>query len=66
MQNLKYKVLEEDFPTIFKKIEHGHYCIVHMKDTMQPMIFDHDSNEIYNPPAGYIKYDNDNFRKNIV
>jgi hypothetical protein len=68
MQNLKkkYETLEEKFPVIFDKIDKGHYCIVHMKNTMEPMIFDHNQEKLYNPPDGYMKYDNDNFRKHVV
>jgi hypothetical protein len=61
MQNLK--VLEESNNVIFSKIARGDYAIVHIKYTMEPKIFDHNTKMLYTPPDGYIKYDNDNYRR---
>jgi hypothetical protein len=64
MQNLK--ILEESNTVIFSKIERGDYAIVHMKETMEPKIFDHDTKLLYTPPEGYIEYDNDNYKKRFA
>jgi len=62
------QTLEEANNVIFRKIEIGDYCIVHIKDTMEPKIFDLETKLLYTPPTGYMEYDNDNFarRKAIV
>jgi hypothetical protein len=58
-----HKVLEEANNVIFRKMEIGDYCIVHLKESMEPRIYDQDSKTLYVPPEGYMKFDNDNFQR---
>lgn len=64
--NKNYKTLEQSNSAIFKNIKIGNYAIVHLKNTMEPMIFEHDTKKLYNPPEGYIKFDNDNYRRKFA
>lgn len=54
------------FDQIFWKIEIGDFCIVHMKSTMEPFIYDQDLKVLYYMPDGYMDYDKKHYYRNIA
>lgn len=57
--------LNMTFEEIFEKLDRHELVIVHMKETMIPMIYDPFDKQLYDMPEGYMAYDKHHFFKKI-
>jgi len=57
MQNLNNLTYEE----IYSKIFLGSYTLVHMKETMEPKLYDNDNEALLDVPDGYLEYDKERY-----
>jgi hypothetical protein len=57
MQNLNNLTYEE----IYSKIFLGSYTLVHMKETMEPKLYDNDNEVLHDVPDGYLEYDKERY-----
>lgn len=53
------------FEEIFDKLAKHELVIVHMKETMTPMLYDPFENTLSEIPEGYLTYDKHHYFKNI-
>lgn len=53
------------FEEIFEKLDRHELVIVHMKETMVPMLYDPYDKALYEMPEGYMAYDKHHFFKKI-
>ena len=60
MQDLTKLTYDE----IYVKIFLGTYTLVHMKETMEPKLYDNDNSALLEIPDGYLDYDKKRYHRN--
>jgi hypothetical protein len=55
------EIISLTYDEIYTKIFLGTYTLVHMKETMQPKLYDNDNEALLDVPDGYLEYDKERY-----
>lgn len=61
----KKRKLPTKFEDIWYRMSMREYVLVHLKDTMEPRIYDIANDTLHVPPEGYLEYDKERYIRNF-
>lgn len=62
---MQIELLPLTYEQIYNKLDRRDFVLVHLKETMTPLLLEPDSGKIFEVPEGYLDYDKQYYWRNI-